>query len=200
MTTRPSTSAYEHSAGGGGAPSPAKLSVRLAMEQSNTAYSLLSPVFGRLRRSKWLPVKVDRTVYSLEVKLYCKDGLHFPPRAELQTLEQAMLSQGHGAIEADADRADRRIRYRWIVHSILEREDRAGISAAAGTILYTAIHMEEWKFRFDDGRWNWKDHVVSAILEQPKTFESDPSPFFYLYFLGTSLPSDIRKLQKLDIL
>jgi hypothetical protein len=63
------------------------------MEQSNTAYSLLSPVFGRLRRSKWLPVKVDRTVYSLEVKLYCKDGLHFPPRAELQTLEQVMLSQ-----------------------------------------------------------------------------------------------------------
>jgi hypothetical protein len=63
------------------------------MEQSNTAYSLLSPVFGRLRRSKWLPVKVDRTVHSLEVKLYCKDGLHFPPRAELQTLEQAMLSQ-----------------------------------------------------------------------------------------------------------
>jgi hypothetical protein len=40
-----------------------------------------------------LPVKVDRTVYSLEVKLYCKDGLHFPPRAELQTLEQVMLSQ-----------------------------------------------------------------------------------------------------------
>ena len=107
---------------------------------------------------------------------------------------------GHGAIEADADRADRRIRYRWIVHSILEREDRAGISAAAGTILHTAIHMEEWKSRFDDGRWNWKDHVVSAILEQPKTFESDPSSFFYVYFLGTSLPSDIRKLQKLDIL
>jgi hypothetical protein len=58
----------------------------------------------------------------------------------------------------------------------------------------------EGKFRFDDGRWNWKDHVVSAILEQPKTFEGDPSPFFYVYFLGTSLPSDIRKLQKLDIL
>ena len=150
-------------------------------------HSLPSPVFGRLRRSKWLLVKVDRTVYSLEVKLYSKEGLHFLPLAELQTLEQAMLSQGHGAIEADADRADRRIRYRRIVLSILESENRAGCIGCRRDDLVLQTHMEEWKFRFDDGRWNWKDHVLTTTF-QNKTFERDPGPFFMYSFLGCHFP------------
>jgi hypothetical protein len=91
LTTRPSTSAYEHSAGGG-------LRHRLPRRVSDwrwnnrtpqppgtfsTAILLPFPVFGRLRRSKWLPAKVDRTlVYSSQVKLFSKDGLYFPPLAE----------------------------------------------------------------------------------------------------------------------
>jgi hypothetical protein len=39
-------------------------------------------------RQRWIGLST-----AWKVKLYSKDGLRFPPLAELQTLEQAMLSQ-----------------------------------------------------------------------------------------------------------
>jgi hypothetical protein len=93
LTTRPSTSAYEHSAGGG-------LRHRLPRRVSDWRWNNRTPhpppehpsppPFSNLFQfsdgfaaPKWLPANVDRTpVYSLRVKLFSKDGLHFPPPAE----------------------------------------------------------------------------------------------------------------------
>jgi hypothetical protein len=140
LTTRPSTSAYEHSAAAGGPGGCAIAHQGEVGEVSDWRWNNRTPhppgtrgclsttcsSFSSFRTASPLQVAAVLTPYcpgidlTLEVKVYStvKDGLNFPPLAEVQTLEGAMLSPGHGAIEADADRE---VRHRWIIHSMLER-------------------------------------------------------------------------------
>jgi hypothetical protein len=86
-------------------------------------------------RQRWIGLST-----AWKVKLYSKDGLRFPPLAELQTLEQAMLSQ-------DMERL------KPMLTVLTAGSDIAGSSLAKGRIeqVYrlpqrrscTSTHMEE---------------------------------------------------------
>jgi hypothetical protein len=115
-------------------------------------------------RQRWIGLST-----AWKVELYSKDGLRFPPLAELQTLEQAMLSQ-------DMERL------KPMLTVLTAGSDIAGSSIASSKGRTEQVYRlpqgrsysgnPYWKnasFDLDDGMWNWKDHVLSATFEQPNS-------------------------------